>query len=218
MRHPFSQLRTRRIKLQGIPDRRNDIDWVDDEVDVSFEDENAFPGCEVAAPSVADAVPDQKRWAFPTGFHCSTSALSTPSHQVTPKCEDMQHRPASLQIPDSLGDDDGIVDLTGNEPALTSDSVAVYEGVTAASEAQAPKLKSISQRGPKRKNRETSEIGDSESDLEEFPDIYKTLGRPVLKSDRAAKSTKTVLLGFPTTDTDKRVFGQFWTSQLMQHR
>ncbi|KAF3803441.1 ATP-dependent DNA helicase hus2/rqh1 [Colletotrichum gloeosporioides] len=130
---------------------------------------------------------------------------STRNNRAAPpsSSQDRRHKPAPVSTPDLLDDDDEILDLTGNDTILSSDSVAFDEGVTVWNEAQASRPEPLSKRGQKRKSTEMSKTGDLDSDSDEFPDIYKTLGTPAPKSSRAAKSTKTIPSSIRRANTDK---------------
>ncbi|KAF4808023.1 ATP-dependent DNA helicase hus2/rqh1 [Colletotrichum siamense] len=129
---------------------------------------------------------------------------STRNNRVAPSSsQDRRHKPAPVSTPDLLDDDDEILDLTGNDTILSSDSVAFDDGVTVWNEAQASRPEPLSKRGQKRKSTEMSKTGDLDSDSDEFPDIYKTLGTPAPKSSRAAKSTKTIPSSIRRANTDK---------------
>ncbi|KAK0372680.1 RecQ family ATP-dependent DNA helicase [Colletotrichum limetticola] len=117
-----------------------------------------------------------------------------------------RHKPAPAPTPDFLDDDDDeILDLTGNDTVLSSDSVGFDDGVTIWNEAHASRPEPLSKRGQKRKSTEMSKAGDLESDSDEFPDIYKTLGTPAPKGSRSVKGPRTIPSSIRRATTDKGV-------------
>ncbi|OHW92366.1 RecQ family ATP-dependent DNA helicase [Colletotrichum incanum] len=116
-----------------------------------------------------------------------------------------KHLPAGT--PDFLDDDDDeILDLTGNDTVLpSSDSVAFDEGVTVWNEELASIQEPLCKRGHKRKSTEMSKAGGLDSDSDEFPDIYKTLGTPAPKGSRSVKGPKTIPSSVRRTTTDSGV-------------
>ncbi|KAK1636690.1 RecQ family ATP-dependent DNA helicase [Colletotrichum phormii] len=117
-----------------------------------------------------------------------------------------RRKPAPAPTPDFLDDDDDeILDLTGNETVLSSDSVGFDDGVTIQNEEHASRPEPLSKRGQKRKSTEMSKAGDLSSDSDEFPDIYKTLGTPAPKGSRSVKGPRTIPSSIRRATTDKGV-------------
>ncbi|OHF01377.1 RecQ family ATP-dependent DNA helicase [Colletotrichum orchidophilum] len=120
-------------------------------------------------------------------------ALNGRNRAAPSSSQEGRRKPAPAPTPDFLDDDDDeILDLTGNDTVLSSDSVAFDDGVTIWNEEQASRPEPLVKRGQKRKSTEMSKAGDLDSDSDEFPDIYKTLGTPAPKGSRSAKGPRTI--------------------------
>ncbi|KAF9879836.1 RecQ family ATP-dependent DNA helicase [Colletotrichum karsti] len=117
--------------------------------------------------------------------------------------QDRRPKPPPPATPDLLDDDDEILDLTGDDTVLSSDSVAFDEGVTIWNETQASRPEPLPKRGQKRKSTEMSKADSVDSDSDEFPDIYKTLGTPAPKSSRSVKANKIIPSSVRRANTDQ---------------
>ncbi|GKT42215.1 ATP-dependent helicase SGS1 [Colletotrichum spaethianum] len=107
--------------------------------------------------------------------------------------QDGRQKPPPVGTPDFLDDDDDeILDLTGNDTILSSDSIAFDEVATIWNKELASRPEPLTKRGHKRKSTEMSKAGDFDSDPDEFPDIYKTLGTPAPKDSRSVNGPKTI--------------------------
>ncbi|KDN71147.1 putative RecQ family ATP-dependent DNA helicase [Colletotrichum sublineola] len=193
------------------------------EVDLVYKAQEAVAGCE--APTVADAVLDNKWWSISASLHGQAAARRWA--QVTISCahtltnadaqyertginppsssQDAMRKPPPAATPDFLDDDDEILDLTGNDTVLSCDSAALDDGVAlwAGESASRPEL--LGKSGQKRKSREMSKTGDLDSESDEFPDIYKTLGTPAPQGSRSVRGPKTIPSSIRRTNTESGV-------------
>ncbi|TDZ73254.1 ATP-dependent DNA helicase hus2/rqh1 [Colletotrichum trifolii] len=108
--------------------------------------------------------------------------------------QERKYKPAPRPTPDFIDDDDDdeILDLTGNDTILSSDSVAFGEGVTIWNEEHASRPEPLPRRGQKRKSTEMSKAGGLDSESDEFPDIYESLATPVPQTGRSTKNQKVI--------------------------
>ncbi|OLN88756.1 ATP-dependent helicase SGS1 [Colletotrichum chlorophyti] len=133
--------------------------------------------------------------------------------------QDRRYKTAPASTPDLLDDDDDeILDLTGNDTVLSSDSVAFDDGATAWSKAQPSRPDTVNKRGQKRKSTEMSKTGDLDSDSDEFPDIYKTLGTPAPQSKRPVKDKTTLPSSIRRGNTDGGVIEEPTVTQTISQR
>ncbi|KAL0938914.1 RecQ family ATP-dependent DNA helicase [Colletotrichum truncatum] len=127
------------------------------------------------------------------------------SDRIAPlSSQDRRNKPAPAPTPDFLDDDDDmILDLTGNDTILSSDSVALDEGLALWKDGHDSRSEPLSKRGQKRKSTEMSKAEEWNSDSDEFPDIYKTLGTPAPKSSRSVNDAKTIPSSLRRATADK---------------
>ncbi|KAF6842336.1 RecQ family ATP-dependent DNA helicase [Colletotrichum musicola] len=134
------------------------------------------------------------------------------NRQAPSSSQDDRRKPAPAPTPDFLNDDE-ILDLTGNDTILSSDSVAFDDGVTIWNEEHASRPEPLPPRGQKRKSTEMSKTGDLDSDSDEFPDIYKTLGTPAPKTSRSDKGARTIPSSIRRANTDQGVIEERTVTQ-----
>ncbi|OBR15452.1 RecQ family ATP-dependent DNA helicase [Colletotrichum higginsianum IMI 349063] len=145
--------------------------------------------------------------AYTAKLQQEDAQLGRISRNLPSSSQEERRKTAPAGTPDFLDDDDDeILDLTGNDMIMSSDSMAFDDEVAAWNDVHAPIPDPLVKRGQKRKSTEMSKTElDSDSNSDEFPDIYKTLGTPAPKGSRSVKGPKTIPSSIRRATTDSGV-------------